>query len=82
MANGLPIIATNQGAIIESVINDENGFIVPAERPVVIADRLEELIRGNDLREQFSEQSKMYYNTHFTEEKMVNKLEEVFNAIL
>mgnify|MGYP001260299312 CR=1 FL=1 len=82
MANGLPIVATDQGAIIEAVLNDENGFIVPAERPVVIADRLEELIRDNDLREQFSQQSKAFYEANFTEEKMVNKLEEVFNEVL
>lgn len=82
MANGLPIVATDQGAIIESVIEGENGFIVPAEQPLAIAERLEQLIKNEVLRNQFSEQSKTYYSTKFTEEKMVNNLEEVFNSIL
>lgn len=82
MANGLPIIGTDQGAIIESVIEGENGFIVPAEQPLVIAERLEQLIKNEELRKQFSEQSKTYYSANFTEQKMVNNLEEVFNSIL
>ncbi|MBL4668661.1 MAG: glycosyltransferase [Flavobacteriales bacterium] len=82
MANGLPVIATDQGAIIESVIDGENGFIVPAEQPLVIAEKLEQLIKDAALRKQFSEQSKTVYQTNFTEEKMVENLKGVFDAVL
>jgi len=82
MANGLPVVATDQGAIIESVVNDENGFIVPTERPVVIADRLEELVGDAELRTQFSQQSKTFYKANFTEERMVENLKGVFDSVL
>lgn len=80
MANGLPIIATNQGAIVESVIDEKNGFIVPTEAPNNIAEKLEVLIKNEALRESFSAHSTQLYQAHFTEEKMVEHLAKVFKA--
>lgn len=82
MANGLPIIATDQGAIVESVKDGVNGFIVPPESPEIIAEKLEKLINDQLLREQFSKKSKEHYNANFTEEKMVANLRKTFNQIL
>lgn len=82
MANSLPIVATNQGAIIESVIDGKNGFIVPAENPRAIAEKLETLLIDEIKRKEFSSYSKMQYNTYFTEEKMVENLEKVFSNCL
>ena len=82
MANGLPIIATDQGAIIESVIDEKNGFIVPAESPEAIAKKLELLINDAELRNQFSVNSKKFYSANFTEEKMVENFAKVLNNYL
>lgn len=82
MANSLPIIATDQGAIIESVIDGENGFIIPAEKPEMIAEKLELLITDSNLRAQFSIKSKVIYTANFTEEKMVENLKSVFKRII
>lgn len=82
MANGLPIIATDQGAIIESVIEGENGFIVPTESPEVIAEKLEQLIKDGELRKQFAEYSKQHYLTDFTETKMVENLSKAFKRVM
>jgi glycosyltransferase involved in cell wall biosynthesis len=82
MANGLPIIATDQGAIVESVLEEKNGFIVPSESPEVIADKLEQLIINESLRQQMSDQSSSHYANNFTEEKMVENLVRAFNTIL
>lgn len=82
MANSLPVIATDQGAIIESVLDGENGFIVPAEAPEIIAEKLEQLINDAELRKQFAQHSKEHYTANFTEEKMVEQLARVFNSVL
>jgi len=82
MANGLPIISTDQGAIVESVIHNKNGFIVPSESPSAIADSLEQLINNETLRNQYAKYSKQHYLTHFTEKSMVENLSRVFKKVL
>ncbi|MBL4593555.1 MAG: glycosyltransferase [Flavobacteriales bacterium] len=82
MANSLPIIATNQGAIVESVLDNKNGFIVPAEAPEIIAEKLEQLINDEALRKQMAEESKAHYTANFTEGNMVENLAGVFDAML
>lgn len=82
MANSLPIIATNQGAMVESVKEGENGFIIPVENPDLIADRLGKLLSNEGLRKQMALKSKEIYRNNFTEERMVENLASVFHNIL
>jgi len=82
MAFGLPIISTDKGAIIESVINDLNGFIVQEKNPVEIAEKLNILISDKTLRLKMAFASRRLYLENFTEEKMVDRLIQSFNRIL
>lgn len=82
MAAQLPIISTDKGAIIESVIDDKNGFIVPEKNPEMIAEKLKLLIENSELRKQMGSASFNLYLTNFTEEKMVDKYTATFNVIL
>ncbi len=82
MAAALPIIATDQGAIRESVIHGENGYIVEPSRPDQIAGRVVELYFDRKKCEQMSHKSYIYYQHQFTEDKMVQNLRYVFDSIL
>ncbi len=82
LAAGLPVISTDQGAIIESVIHNKNGFIVPSVAPAEIAERLAELINNPDLRQRMARESRIHYLNSFTEEKMVNRLVSTFEHVL
>jgi len=82
MAAGLPVISTNQGAIIESVINEVNGFIVEPNNPQQIAEKLKLLVEDIELRKKMGVVSRELYLANFTEEKMVEKLTTVFNKII
>lgn len=82
MAAQLPIISTDKGAIIESVIDQKNGFIVPEKNPEMIAQKLKLLIENSELREQMGLASFNLYLNNFTEEKMVDKYTATFNAII
>jgi glycosyltransferase involved in cell wall biosynthesis len=82
MAAGLPIIATDQGAITESVKDGVNGFIVEKENPAQIAEKIIYLIEHPDVREQMGKASRRLYLENFTEEKMVARMVHAFNTVL
>lgn len=82
MAAGLPIISTDRGAITESVINGQNGFIVRSNHPEQIAGKLNELIENPDARNKMAAESRRLYLENFTEEKMVERLVQSFNTVL
>jgi len=82
MAAGLPIISTDKGAIIESVNDGINGYIVPSCDPDAIAERLHKLITEPGLRSAMSVASKKAYQNGFTEEKMVGNLTTIFEKVI
>ncbi|MBD3384434.1 glycosyltransferase [candidate division KSB1 bacterium] len=82
MAAGLPIIATDQGAIRESVIHGDNGYLVDVAQPGQIADRIIELYSDRQKCEQMAKNSLNYYQQQFTEDRMVQNLATVFDKVL
>ena len=82
MAAGLPIISTDRGAIIESVQDGENGFIVQVADAASIADRLKKLIVDSSLRNKMSVASREKYENGFTEKKMVENLSRIIETVI
>ncbi|MBE0644923.1 MAG: glycosyltransferase family 4 protein [Bacteroidetes bacterium] len=82
MAAGLPIIATDKGAIAESVRDGENGFIVPSHRPDAIAEKLAILLEDKDLRNRLGKRSRQLYEQNFTEDKMIQRWINVIESVL
>jgi len=81
MAAGLPVISTDQGAITESVIDGVNGFIVPANDPAAIAEKLLLLLNDGQRREKMGRASRERYEKYFTVSSMVKNLTRVFNTL-
>ena len=82
MEAGLPIIATDQGAITESVIDGRNGFIVEKMNSSQIAEKIEYLIDNPEQRKKMGEESRRLYLENFTEEKMIKRLSQTFHSVL
>ena len=81
LAAGLPVVATDQGAIVESVHHEKNGFITNGA-PDDIASCLEKLVLDSALRKAFASQSRLLYESEFTEQSMVSNLKLVFEDCL
>ena len=81
MAAGLPIISTDQGAIIESVIDRENGFIVSPNSPDQIAEKLQLLIDNKEMRKEMAAKSKYFHTEKFSEDRMVENFSAVFDKV-
>jgi glycosyltransferase involved in cell wall biosynthesis len=55
MAAGIPMVATDCGALRDMIVDGEHGFIVPAGDSLAMADRLRALADDSKLRERLGE---------------------------
>ena len=82
MALKTPVVATNVGGNADLVMNGENGFLVPTRNPEKIAFALKKLIVDDDLRAQMGAVNRKIIEKSFGWEKIVQKVETVYNEIV
>jgi glycosyltransferase involved in cell wall biosynthesis len=82
MSAGLPIIATDVGAIKSMVVDGENGFIVDLGNPKQIANKILFLIENPKIRAQMGKKSRERYLKYYTKEKFINGMQHVFEEVL
>lgn len=82
IAAGLAVISTDHAAISQTVVHNYNGFLVGKQKPEEIADKLEELVLNNELREKFQTNSRKLYLEEFTESNIVENFSKVFHKVL
>ena len=76
MRAGLPIVTTNEGSIPEIVIDGLNGFIVDPKDIDMLADRVQQLIFDQNLRNKMGHASREIYKKKFTLEQYQYRLEQ------
>jgi glycosyltransferase involved in cell wall biosynthesis len=67
MAAGLPVITTDRGAIAETVIDGECGYVLPDPVPERLAERLLRLYDDPELREEMGRAARRRYLERFTQ---------------
>ena len=82
LASSLPVIATDQGAIIETIRDQKNGFIVPKAGVKETKKCLTLLITDQDLRKRMGEESRSIYLSMLTEEHMIENLDNTFKKVI
>lgn len=82
MAAGLPVISTDYVAIPETVLDGENGFIVPVRDPAAVADRILVLAKDPSLRGRMGTASRRLYEAQYTQEINVEKMIAAFGRCL
>jgi glycosyltransferase involved in cell wall biosynthesis len=78
----IPVVAARRGALPEIVVDGETGFLVDAERPDQLADRLQLLIQDRDLRQRLGAAGHARARTLFTASRMVAKIEALCASIV
>jgi glycosyltransferase involved in cell wall biosynthesis len=82
MQAGLPIIASEVGGVKESVIDKENGFLIPKQNQEILIKRLTQLLSDASLREEMGKRSKELFNEQFTFEKMYFQTKRVYQNVV
>ena len=76
----LPIIATDVGAICESVINNKNGFLIPPKDKEKLLESILALGESQTLREKFSKESEKIVIKNHSIEKNCQKIFNLFQG--
>ncbi len=74
MAEGLPVIASKEGAIPEIVKDLENGFLFPKGDWESLATKIVTLARDSVLRRRMGQTSRQLYLAHFTPEVYAQRM--------
>jgi glycosyltransferase involved in cell wall biosynthesis len=69
LAAGTPVVTTDRGAIAETIVDGQTGFVLPDPDPTAIADRILLLLRDADLRRRMGNAARARYLEHFTQEQ-------------
>lgn len=75
---GVPVIATRRGGLPEIVQHEKTGFLIDAEAPAQLAEKLRLLIEDTALRQQMARESKTHSSSHLTSQRMAEQMEAIF----
>lgn len=81
-AIGLPVVATRHNGIPDVVKHGETGFLVPERDVDEMADRITELARDPQLRNQFGEAGRRHIMQNFRLDQQVAKMKQLYQSIL
>jgi glycosyltransferase involved in cell wall biosynthesis len=81
IAAGLPVVATDRGAIAETIEDGISGFVLPDPEPEALAEKLIDLLRDNDLQGRMSAASRDVYEHRFTQEIADGRLADWLTAV-
>lgn len=81
MSYGLPVISTPVGAIPELVEEGENGIIIPPGDHEALMRSINTLIENPDLLSSISDNNIQKIRTHYSREKMIDKILEIYNKL-
>ncbi len=79
MSVGLPVVATSVDGIPEAVIDGDCGYLVPAEDPAALADRLVTLLESDELRSTMGARGRERVLAEFTFPVQAQKYAEVYD---
>ncbi|UCS95832.1 glycosyltransferase family 4 protein [Echinicola marina] len=82
MMHHLPVVATKVGGLQNVVVDGETGFLVPPYNPQSLADKLQHLIDHPDLRTQFGHAGYERAKKHYSAERYVKEVEDLYLGLL
>jgi glycosyltransferase involved in cell wall biosynthesis len=85
LAAGVPVVTTDRGAIAETVVDGETGYVLDRPEPRELAARVLQLLTDSDLRDRLSRSARTRYLAAFTQERadtrLVEWLDDVAGAV-
>jgi len=81
-AVGLPVITTDWVGCRDTVIDGENGFLIPIKDAKSLAEKIAVLVDDSELRQRMGKSAREYAEKYFSIENVVNKHLEIYNDLI
>lgn len=81
MAMSLPIVATDVRGCREAVVNQKNGFIVPSQNSMKLAEALRMLLSNPQLRHNYGKASRERVEAEYNEEFVFERLTQYYKEL-
>jgi len=81
MSCGLPVIATNVGGNNEVINSGENGFLIPPNDPLAMANIIYKLLDDMDLRKRIGYSARRTIENKYTWDKITDNIIQCYNDI-
>jgi len=82
MAAGLPIISTPVRAIPDIIENGVNGYIIPAKNPVILAEKINKLLKDRRLYEKMKNNNKQKVKEYYDINVVSQIFEKIYNNLI
>jgi len=82
MACGTPVIGSKVGGVKFTVKDGETGYLVPANEPAAIAERIAYLYQNPQTRDRFSQQAMQHAKAQFTWQQVASRVAALYEAVL
>lgn len=82
MQQGLPCISTNEGGIASIIDDGKTGFWVEKQNPVLLADKIEVLLKDRELRMDMGRAGMEKLNTEFSLNKFEERIGYIFSRCI
>ena len=81
LAAGIPVVTTDRGAIAETVVDGESGFVLAEPVPEQLAERILALLNDSDLRARMAEAARARYEGSYSQERTDRRLADWLEAV-
>lgn len=81
-AAGAPVVASDVGGVNEVALHGATAWCVPPKDPAALADGIARLLADEALRRQLAAGAFDLVSTSFTEEKMLERMDSIYRALL
>jgi glycosyltransferase involved in cell wall biosynthesis len=75
-----PIVVSDVGGLGEIIQNNESGFVVPAENPMVMAEKIIQLLEDNELAQKLGKNAKETTFQNYNEQKILKQYINYYNT--
>lgn len=82
MAAGKPVIATDGGGTRELVIDGETGFLVPQKSPERLAEKIDDLLNDDELRQNMGIMAKERIHGEFNIDRMTSEHAKLYDKLV